>query len=156
MTENGTRIKRHGLPEKNHTKQAVHYLCSGAGFYTLAGFFFAPWLVRHYVPKIVQEQIQKQAVIGEVRINPYLFKVEATDFRMQEVDGQPIASFKRLFVDFELKSLFKWAWTFRQVRLAGPHVNAVIAKDGTLNLASLAPPSEATSQPAAKTRHRRD
>ncbi len=119
-------------------------------FYTLAGFFLAPWLVRHYVPKIVQEQIKKQALIGEVRINPYLFKVEATDFRMQEVDGQPIASFKRLFVDFELKSLFKWAWTFRQVRLEGPHVNAVIAKDGTLNLASLAPPSEATSQPSAK------
>ena len=119
-------------------------------FYTLSGFFLAPWLVRHYVPKIVQEQIKKQALIGEVRINPYLFKVEANDFRMQEADGQPIASFKRLFVDFELKSLLKWAWTFRQVRLEGPHVNAVIAKDGTLNLASLAPPSEATSQPPAK------
>jgi hypothetical protein len=119
-------------------------------FYTLAGFFFAPWLVRHYVPKIVQEHIQKRALIGEVRINPYLFKVEATDFRMQEVDGQPIASFERFFADFELKSLFKWAWTFRQVHLAGPHVNAVIAKDGTLNLASLAPPSEATSQTAAE------
>ena len=119
-------------------------------FYTLAGFFLAPWLVRHYVPKIVQEQINKQALIGEVRINPYLFKVEATDFRMEELDGQPIASFKRLFVDCELKSLFKWAWTFRQVRLEGPHVNAVIAKDGTLNLASLAPPSEATSQTSAK------
>jgi hypothetical protein len=24
-------------------------------FYTLAGFFFAPWLARHYVPKIVQK-----------------------------------------------------------------------------------------------------
>ena len=119
-------------------------------FYTLAGFFLAPWLVRHYVPKIVQEQIKKQALIGEVRINPYLFKVEATDFRMEEVNGQPIASFKRLFVDFELKSLFKWAWTFRQVSLEGPHVNAVIAKDGTLNLISLAPPSEATSQQSAK------
>ncbi len=119
-------------------------------FYTIIGFFLAPWLVRHYVPKIVEERIKKQAFIGEVSINPYLFKVEAADFRMQEMGGQPIASFKRLFVDFELKSLFKWAWTFRQVRLEGPHVNAVIAKDGTLNLASLAPTSEATPQPSAK------
>lgn len=119
-------------------------------FYTLTGFFLAPWLVRHYVPKIVQEQIKKQALIGEVRINPYLFKVEATDFRMQEADGQPIASFKRLFVDYELKSLFKWAWTFRQVSVEGPHVNAVIAKDGTLNLASLSPPSEEKPQTSAK------
>ncbi len=117
-------------------------------FYTLAGFFLAPWLVRHYVPKIVREQFKKQAVIGDVHINPYLFKVEANDFRMEELDGQPLALFNRLFVDFELKSLFKWAWTFRQIDLEGPHVNAVIANDGTLNLASLAPPSEVPSQPS--------
>jgi peptidoglycan biosynthesis protein MviN/MurJ (putative lipid II flippase) len=30
--------------------------------YTLAGFFLAPWLVRHYVPKIVHEQLKKQAL----------------------------------------------------------------------------------------------
>jgi len=119
-------------------------------FYTLAGFFLAPWLVRHYVPKIVQEQFKKQAAIGEVRINPYLFTVDANDFRMEEPDGQPIVGFKRLFVDFELKSLFKWAWTFRQVSLEGPHVNAVIAKDGALNLAGLAPPSEAPPKPPEK------
>src|SRR5512137_792904 len=87
--------------------------------YTLAGFFLTPWLVRHYVPKIVQEQLKKQAAIGEVRINPYIFTVEANDFRMEEPDGQPIVGFKRLFVDFELKSLFNWAWTFRQVSLEG-------------------------------------
>jgi hypothetical protein len=119
-------------------------------FYTLAGFFLAPWLVRHYVPKIVQEQLKKHAAIGEVRINPYLFTVDANDFRMEEPDGQPIVGFKRLFVDFELKSLFKWAWTFRQASLEGPHVNAVIAKDGVLNLAGLAPPSEATPMPPEK------
>jgi len=116
--------------------------------YTLAGFFLAPRLVRHYVPRIVQEQLKKQAIIGEVRINPYTFKVEANDLRMEEPDGQPIAGFKRLFVDFELKSLFKWAWTFRQLSLEVPHVNAVIAEDGILNLASLAPPPETSPQPS--------
>jgi hypothetical protein len=119
-------------------------------FYTLAGFFLAPWLVRHYLPKIVQEQLKKQAAIGEVHVNPYIFTVDANDFSMMEPDGRPIVGFKRLFVDFELKSLFKWAWTFRQVSLEGPHVNAVIAKDGALNLAGLAPPSEAPPKPPEK------
>ena len=118
--------------------------------YTLAGFFLAPYLVRHYVPKIVQEQLKKQAVIGEVRFNPYVFTFEVNDFRMDEPDGQPIAGFKRFFADFELKSLFKWAWTFRQVSLEGPQVNAVIAKDGALNLAGLAPPSEEPPKPQEK------
>jgi uncharacterized protein involved in outer membrane biogenesis len=119
-------------------------------FYTLAGFFLAPWLVRHYVPKIAQERLQKQAAIGEVRFNPYVFTFEAQDFRMQEPDGQPIVGFKRLFLDFELKSLFNWAWTFRQIALEGPQVNAVIAKDGALNLAQLTPPSEKPPTPPEK------
>jgi hypothetical protein len=116
--------------------------------YTLAGFFLAPFLVRHYVPKIVQEQLKKQAVIGEVRFNPYIFTFEVNDFRMDEPGGQPIVGFKRFFVDFELKSLFNWAWTFRQVSLEGPQVNAVINPDGALNLAQLAPPATAPLPPA--------
>jgi uncharacterized protein involved in outer membrane biogenesis len=119
-------------------------------FYTLAGFFLAPWLVRHYVPKVVQEQLKKQASIGDVRINPYIFTVEANDFRMEEPDGQPLAGFKRFFVDFELNSLFKWVWTFRQVLLEEPLVNVVIAKDGALNLAELAPPTQDPPKPAEK------
>jgi hypothetical protein len=119
-------------------------------FYTVAGFFLVPWLVRHYVPKIVQEQLTKQAEIGEVRFNPYVFTFEANDFSMKEPDGQPIMGLKRLFVDFELKSLFNWAWTFRQIALEAPQVNAVIAKGGTLNLAQLAPPSEAPAAPPEK------
>ena len=124
-------------------------------FYTLAGFFLAPWLVRHYVPKIVQEQLKKQASIGDVRINPYIFTVEANDFRMEEPDGQPLAGFKRLFVDFELNSLFKWAWTFRQVLLDEPLVNVVITKDGALNLADLAPPPKTRRNRRKKTKARR-
>jgi uncharacterized protein involved in outer membrane biogenesis len=115
--------------------------------YTLAGFFLVPWLVRHYVPKVVREELQKQAAIGEVRFNPYVFTFEANEFNLQEPDGQPIAGFKRLFVDFELKSLFNWAWTFRQIAIEEPLVNAVFGKDGTLNLAQLAPPSETPPTP---------
>ena len=42
------------------------------------------------MPKIVQEQLKKQAAIGEVRFNPYIFTFEVNDFRMDEPDGQPI------------------------------------------------------------------
>jgi hypothetical protein len=118
--------------------------------YTLAGFFLVPLLVRHYVPKIAEEQIRKQAAIGEVRFNPYVFTFEANDFSLQEPDGQPIIGFRRLFVDFELKSLFNWAWTFRQLALEGPHVNAVVSKSGVLNLAALVPPSKEPLPPQEK------
>ena len=115
--------------------------------YTLAGFFLVPFLVRHYVPRIAQEHIQKQAAIGDVRFNPYVFTFEANDFSLQEPDGQPILGFRRLFVDFELKSIVERAWTFRQVGLEGPHLNAVVSKSGGLNLAALVPPSKEPRPP---------
>ncbi len=118
--------------------------------YTLAGFFLVPFLVRHYVPKLAQDQLRKQAAIGEVRFNPYVFTFEANDFGLQEPDGQPIVGFKRLFVDFELKSVVERAWTFRQVSLEGPHVNAVVSKSGAINLAGLVPPSKEPPPPPEK------
>ncbi|MGB5422613.1 MAG: DUF748 domain-containing protein, partial [Desulfobacterales bacterium] len=107
--------------------------------YTLGGFFLAPYLVRHYVPQIAQDRLQRDAHIGKVRINPFLFKLEASDFELTEPEGTPIGAFKRLLVDFELSSLFRWAWTFRQIALDEPLVNLVIGTDGALNLTKLAP-----------------
>ncbi|MCF8142698.1 MAG: DUF748 domain-containing protein [Deltaproteobacteria bacterium] len=109
--------------------------------YTLSGFFLIPYLMRHYVPEIVKDKTAKTAGIGDVRFNPYIFTLEVNDFTIDEPDDRPILGFKRLFIDFELKSLFKWAWTFNQVAVEKPLVNAIIASDGALNLAQLAPAS---------------
>ena len=110
--------------------------------YTLAGFFLAPRLIASYVPRYAQEQLQRRAEIGEVRVNPLLFKLEIKDFRLQEPDGRPLLSFDRLFVDFQLSSLFRWAWTFAEIQLEGPRLDVSLAPDGRLNLAELAPQME--------------
>jgi hypothetical protein len=124
-------------------KSKIFIICvSVIIIYTLVGFFLVPYLVRHYVPKIVQENYQKSAAIGEVRFNPYVFTFEANNFQMDEPDGQPILGFKQLFANFQLKSLFKWAWTFQRVAIDEPYLNALIAPDGTLNLAQLISDSE--------------
>jgi hypothetical protein len=118
--------------------------------YALAGFFLVPFLVRHYVPRVLEDALHRPAAIGEVRFNPFVYTFEANDFSLTEPDGTAIAGFKRLFVDFELKSLFNWAWTFRTVTLEGPLVNAVVGPDGFLNLAKLAPPAPAAAPPPPK------
>jgi len=118
--------------------------------YTGAGFLLAPYLVRHYVPKIAAEQLKRQASVGEVRVNPYLLTLEARDFAFQEAGGEPILGFQRLFVDLEVESLFRWAWTFADIRIEGPSVNLVVGKDDRLNLARIAddlPKAEAPQEP---------
>ncbi len=105
--------------------------------YTLAGFFLVPRLVKAYVPRYVQEQLKRRAEIGEVRVNPLLFKLEIKHFRLQEADGRPLLGFDRLFVDFELSSLFQRAWTLAEIQLEAPRLDVVLGPDGRLNLAEL-------------------
>ena len=55
----------------------------------------------------------------------------------------------RLFVDFQLSSLFRWAWTFAEIQLEGPRLDVSLAPDGRLNLAELAD-SFPQSEPAER------
>jgi hypothetical protein len=119
--------------------------------YTLAGFFLVPRLISYYTPRYVQEQLKRRAEIGEVRFNPLLFKLELKRFRVQEADGRPLLAFDRLFVDFELSSILRRAWTFAELQLDAPRVDAVLSRDGRLNLAKLLdafPKSEPPPEPA--------
>ncbi len=122
--------------------------------YTLAGFLLVPRLIATYVPRYA-EQLGRRAQIGEVRVNPLLFKVDIRQFRLQEADGRPLLGFDRLFVDFELTSVFRAAWTFAEIRLEAPRVDAVMGPDGRLNIAELLdalPKGEPAPEPAAPPR----
>src|SRR5687767_666521 len=123
--------------------------------YTLTGFFLVPRLIATYVSRYAHDQLGRRAEIGEVRINPLLFKIDIRQFRLQEADGRPLLGFDRLFVDFELTSAFRAAWTFAEIRLDGPRVDAVIAPDGRVNIAELLealPKGEPAPKPAAPRR----
>jgi uncharacterized protein involved in outer membrane biogenesis len=115
----------------------VAVLAVVALIYTLVGFFLVPRLIVTYVPRYAEEQLKRRAEIGEVRLNPLLFKLEIKHFRLQEADGRPLLGFDRLFVDFEASSLFRAAWTFAEIQLEAPRLDVVLTRDGRLNLAEL-------------------
>jgi hypothetical protein len=96
------------------------WLLAGIGvvvLYALLGFLLTPWIVKHYISKYAAEKLKREASIAEVHVNPFLFTIEAKDFVLEEADNRPIMGFDRLFVDFELSSLFRWAWTFANISL---------------------------------------
>src|SRR5262245_34437648 len=106
--------------------------------YTLAGFFLVPRLIAMYVPRYAEQQLKRRAQIGEVRVNPLLMKIDVKNFRLTEADGRPLLGFDRLFVDFELaKSIMRAAFTFAEIRLEAPYVDAVLSPDGRMNVVDL-------------------
>lgn len=117
--------------------------------YAICGFLLAPWLVRQQFPDLMEKYLGAQGSVAAVRINPFLLTFEATDLAIAEKNGAPALQIDRLFVDFELSSLLRWAWTFREIRIEQPVINADLDAKESLNLARLLAPA-ASAETAAK------
>jgi hypothetical protein len=117
--------------------------------YTLAGFLLVPRIARNQAIDYVQHDLGRKLSIGSLTFNPFSLATEIRDLALAEADGAPIASFALLRVKFSATaSLLHRAWTLAEVRLEQPTVNALINRDGSLNLAKLTPPPTAP-KPAA-------
>lgn len=117
--------------------------------YALAGFWLAPKLVRNALMKDIPATLGLTPSVGDIHINPFLFQVELTDFSLADTRGEKLVGFKRFFLDFELSSLWHRAYSFANIDIAQPFVNAVVAKNGDLNLLALkGKPSAAPAKPA--------
>jgi hypothetical protein len=126
--------------------------------YTLVGFLLVPRIARNQAIDYVQHDLGRKLSIGSLTFNPFSLAAEIHDLALAEADGSPIASFALLRIKFSAtSSLLHRAWTFAEVRLEQPVVKALVSRDGSLNLAKLAPPAapkpavpESTSVPAVR------
>jgi Domain of Unknown Function (DUF748) len=123
------------------------------GLYALAGFWLAPKLVRNALNDEIPKTLEGvKPSIGEIHINPFLLKVEVKDFYLTGLQGTKLVGFGRLFIDFEFSSLWHRAYTFKNIDIDSPFANAVIFKDGKLNLAQLSPKAPEKPQPEPKSK----
>jgi hypothetical protein len=106
--------------------------------YTLVGFFLVPYLIKRQATRFAQESLKCPLVMEEVRVNPYALTLDIRNFDLKERDGSPLLAFKTFFINFEISSLWRWAWTFSDVRLEGPAVNLEIKPEGRINFVELA------------------
>jgi hypothetical protein len=115
------------------------------GVYALVGFVAVPHLARNELQDFVRTRYGRTLSIGEIYFNPFTFNLDVTRLSLPDTDGQSLLSFERLHVDFELGATL-WrlgAASFGEIVLEGPHVRAVVRRDGALNLADLGKGSSA-------------
>ena len=110
-----------------------------AALYALAGFVLAPRLLRSALLQDIPKMVDATPAMGEIRINPFLFQLEIKDFSLTAPGGEKLLGFGRLFIDFELSSIWHRAYSFANIEIDAPNVNAVVAQDGNLNLLQLRP-----------------
>jgi Domain of Unknown Function (DUF748) len=117
--------------------------------YALAGFVLAPKLLRSALMQDIPKTLGVTPTVGEIHLNPFLFQLEIKNFSLAAPNGEKLLGFGRLFVDFELSSIWHRAYSFADIDIDAPFVNAIVAPDGNLNLLQLSPKT-----PAAKPREK--
>jgi len=120
--------------------------------YGLAGFLLVPRLLRSALMEDIPKSLPGvEAAVGEVHFNPFLLQLEIMDFSLADAGGEKLLGFDRFFIDFQVSSLWHRAYSFANIDLSKPYVNAIVAKDGRLNLLMLSPKST-PSKPEPKTK----
>jgi hypothetical protein len=132
---------------KTKTFRIVAVIALLIGLYALAGFVLAPKLLRSALMKDIPQTLGITPAVGEIRINPFLFQLEVNDFWLSAPGGDKLLGFERLFVDFQLSSIWHREYTFASIDITAPSVNAVVARDGSLNLLRLRPQSPTPKPP---------
>ena len=108
--------------------------------YALAGFVLAPRLLRSAVLEDIPKTLGVTPSVGDIHVNPFLLRLEVGEFALSAPNGEKLLAFRRLFVEFELWfSIWHRAYSFANIDIDGPSVNAVVARDGRLNLMHLSP-----------------
>lgn len=109
--------------------------------YALAGFLLVPRVLRSELIENVHKTLNLTPSIGEIRFNPFKLQLEVKNFELPEKSGTELLGFDRLFVDFEFSSIWHRAFVFKRIDIDSPVLNAVVARDGELNLLQLRPTS---------------
>ena len=105
--------------------------------YTGVGFFVVPPLLKWQLLKRLPDLTHRRAAVRQVKLNPWTLSLTIRGLSLTETDGRPFASWEELYVNFQASSLFRWAWTFKEIRLQRPAGEVILLKDGRLNLANL-------------------
>jgi len=97
-------------------------------------------LLRSEAGSFVSKHYHRTLTLGDIRFNPFTLELGVNGFSLPDADGEPLASFYSLLVNFELSSLWRRGASFKEIAIVRPYIRPVIRAGGEINLADLARP----------------
>ncbi|MGH7888689.1 MAG: DUF748 domain-containing protein, partial [Candidatus Binatia bacterium] len=98
----------------------------------------APPLLRSKLAGELGKKLHRDVSIEQIKINPYAMTFAVRGFLMKERQSQATAiSFDELFINLDLRSLFRLAPVIEEIHLAKPYVNLVRDADLKYNFQDL-------------------
>lgn len=105
--------------------------------YGLIGFLVLPSIVKPKLLDRLASATHRPVSLGKLSINPFALSVTVEDFLLKDKDSTTLVSFKKLYVNYELRSLFQNAYVFSAFGLDSPYVAVRVLQNGKLSIADL-------------------
>ena len=116
------------------------------GLYAAVGFILVPRVLRSQLVQLTAKDFGRTLSIGDVSFNPFTWTLDVADVSLPDADGRPMISFSHLQVVVGIATVSHLAPSLNAVVLDGPRINAVVRRDGKLNLLDLAQPAGRSPQ----------
>jgi hypothetical protein len=117
-------------------------------FYSIAGFFILPPIVRSEAAKILSQQLGREVSIQQVKLNPYAFSGTIRGLVIKEKNGDPFVSWDEVYGRVQVTSLFQHAWVIKEVNATNPYVQVMMKQDGTFNFSDILAKFSTNTAPA--------
>ncbi|MEQ9561418.1 MAG: hypothetical protein RLN69_02775, partial [Woeseiaceae bacterium] len=144
-----TRLRPAVESVRRHRRKLI-IAASAVAVYALLGFFLAPWLIKKVAIDSLRESSGAELQIEKVALNPFVLSLRINGLELDDPTGEAFARVDEIFVNFQLSSLFRWAWTFDELRADAPQLFLSRSADGALNVVRFRNNNEATTaQPPA-------
>jgi hypothetical protein len=117
--------------------------------YAVMGFLILPPIIRLVAVRELSTQLDRKVTIQEISINPFAPSVTVQGLLILDKDNQPFVSWNKVYVNFQVSSVFMKAWTFKEISVDLPYARAVMYADGTFNFTDLIRKFATNAPPAA-------
>src|SRR5436190_1029081 len=89
-------------------------------FVWAVGIFIVPLIIKSQLLKRLPIITKREAAVREVKVNPLALSLTIRGLALTEPDKEVFASWEEFYVNFQLSSLFRFAWTFDEIGLKEP------------------------------------
>jgi len=99
------------------------YLATAYLSYVITLGLIIPYTLVSFAPEKISQLLGRPVSVGEMRLNPFTYQVELTQFTLKEKDNSPFASIDSIQLEVNFwQSVFNRALVIENVHLQGPYV----------------------------------
>jgi len=105
--------------------------------YTLVGFFVVPWVAEKVIVNMAHDKLGREVTVEKIRCNPFTLSLTVEGLNLPDRPGSTMLSFDEMYANLQASSLFRWAFTLKEVNIRAPYVAMRRFEDGGINLLEL-------------------